>query len=79
VRTRFVPAADGSVTYGQVFALQPFGNTLVVLELTGADLKRLLEQQFSDTTPATIKQSTLIPSQGFAFSYDRTRPPATGS
>ncbi len=75
VRTRFTPAADGSVTYGQIFALQPFGNTLVVLELTGADLKRLLEQQFSDATPATIRQSLLIPSAGFGFSYDRSRPP----
>jgi 5'-nucleotidase len=46
VRTRFVPGADGTVTYGQIFALQPFGNSLVVLEMTGTDLKRLLEEQF---------------------------------
>jgi 5'-nucleotidase len=74
VRASFRPAADGSVTYGQIFALQPFGNSLVVLELTGADLKRLLEQQFSDASPATIKQSLLIPSAGFTFSYDRSKP-----
>src|SRR5690606_38602008 len=73
VRTRFTPAADGSVTYGQIFALQPFGNSLVVLEMTGADLKRLLEQQFSDASPATIKQSLMIPSAGFTFAYDRNR------
>jgi 5'-nucleotidase len=75
VRTRFTPAEDGSVTYGQIFALQPFGNTLVVLELSGADLKRLLEEQFTDASPAAIKQSLLIPSDGFGFAYDRTRPP----
>ncbi|HEY6814478.1 MAG TPA: bifunctional metallophosphatase/5'-nucleotidase [Croceibacterium sp.] len=74
VRTRFTPAADGSVTYGQIFALQPFGNSLVVLELSGADLKRLLEQQFGDASPATIRQSLMIPSAGFTFSYDRSRP-----
>jgi 5'-nucleotidase len=74
VRARFAPAADGSVTYGQIFALQPFGNTLVVLELSGTDLRRLLEQQFGDASPAAIKQSLLIPSVGFAFSYDRSRP-----
>ena len=74
VRTRFAPAADGSVTYGQIFALQPFGNSLVVLEMTGADLKRLLEQQFTAASPATIAQSLLIPSAGFTFAYDRSRP-----
>jgi 5'-nucleotidase len=74
VRTRFTPAADGTVTYGQIFALQPFGNSLVVLELTGADLKRLLEEQFAEASPATIRQSLLIPSAGFTFTYDRSRP-----
>ncbi|HYD23651.1 MAG TPA: bifunctional metallophosphatase/5'-nucleotidase [Croceibacterium sp.] len=73
VRTRFTPAADGSVTYGQIFALQPFGNSLVVLEVTGAQLKRLLEQQFGADSPARIRQSLLIPSEGFTFSYDRSR------
>jgi 5'-nucleotidase len=74
VRATFRPAADGSVTYGQIFALQPFGNSLVVLEMSGADLRRLLEQQFSDATPATVKQSVLIPSDGFTFSFDRSKP-----
>ena len=74
VRRGFSTAADGSVTYGQVFTLQPFGNTLVVLEMTGADLKRLLEEQFGPASPAEIRQSLLIPSAGFTFSFDRARP-----
>ena len=74
VRARFEPAADGSVTYGQIFALQPFGNTLVVLELTGAQLKAVLEQQFGPESPAEIANSQLIPSAGFTFAYDRNRP-----
>ena len=74
VRARFEPAADGSVTYGQIFALQPFGNTLVVLELTGAQLKAVLEQQFGPESPAEIANSLLIPSAGFTFAYDRNRP-----
>lgn len=74
VRAGFRTAADGSVTYGALFALQPFGNTLVTLELSGADLRRLLEQQFGDASPAAVKQSVLIPSAGFTFSYDRSRP-----
>ena len=44
------PRADGTVTYGQIFALEPFGNNLVVMTLTGAQLKALLEQQFEDAS-----------------------------
>jgi 5'-nucleotidase len=74
VRAPLEPAADGAVTYGQLFALQPFGNTLVVVELTGAQLKALLEQQFTDESPARISQSLLLPSRGFTYAYDRGRP-----
>lgn len=75
IRSAFVPATDGSVTYGQIFALQPFGNTLVVLELTGAQIEAVLEQQFGQASLAEIPNSVLIPSAGFTFAYDRSRPP----
>ena len=39
--------APGEVTYGEVFAVQPFQNELVTLSLTGAQLRDLLEQQLS--------------------------------
>ncbi len=37
----------GQVTYGEAFAVQPFSNSLVTMTLTGAQLKAVLEQQFS--------------------------------
>ncbi|HEU4537172.1 MAG TPA: bifunctional metallophosphatase/5'-nucleotidase, partial [Polyangiaceae bacterium] len=52
VRTSLVFAAapgeatDGIVTFGETFAVQPFGNNLVVMSLTGAQIKTALEQQF---------------------------------
>ncbi len=36
----------GDVTYEEAFTVQPFGNNLVTLDLTGAQLNCLLEQQF---------------------------------
>jgi 5'-nucleotidase len=36
----------GPVTWGDLFTVQPFGNDLVRLELTGAQVLRLLEQQW---------------------------------
>jgi 5'-nucleotidase len=38
--------APGEVTYGEAFTVQPFGNSLVTLTLTGQQIKDLLEQQF---------------------------------
>ncbi len=42
-----VGEGDGNVTYGEAFAVQPFSNTLVTMTLTGAQLKAVLEQQFT--------------------------------
>jgi 5'-nucleotidase len=38
--------AAGDVTYEEAFTVQPFANNLVTLDLTGAQLNCLLEQQF---------------------------------
>ena len=45
-----VGEGDGKVTYSEAFTVQPFGNTLVTLSLTGAQLHVLLEQQFKGCT-----------------------------
>ena len=37
---------DGNVTYGEAFTVQPFGNSLVTMTLTGAQIETLLEQQW---------------------------------
>ena len=46
----FVPPAGTSapfaLTWGAAFAVQPFGNSLVTMTLTSAQLKAVLEQQF---------------------------------
>jgi len=36
---------DGVVTFGEAFAVQPFGNTLQTFPLTGAQIQSVLEQQ----------------------------------
>jgi 5'-nucleotidase len=59
-----VGEGDGNVTYGEAFAVQPFGNSLVTMSLTGAQIEALLEQQFR-TTGNTILQV----SEGFAYSW----------
>ena len=70
VRAPLVPASDGAVKFGDIYAVEPFNNTLVTQSLTGAELKAVLEQGFDDSGPEQV----LIPSAGFSYSFDRTRP-----
>ncbi len=64
-------AGDGVVTYADVFASQPFGNTLVTLTLTGAQLKQMLEQQWSarSSTVRPERARILQPSRGFSYAW----------
>ena len=64
----------GPVTFGELFAMQPFGNNLVIKTLTGAQLKALLEQQFDSGTNTVARPNMLLPSKGFFFAYDLSRP-----
>ena len=73
MRAAFEPNENGQLTYADVFTVQPFGNTLMTVTLTGAQLKQLLEQQFVDAD-GNDEHYHLIPSWNFAFSYDLTRP-----
>jgi 5'-nucleotidase len=61
---------DGNVTYGEVFAVQPFGNSMVTMTLTGAQIDTLLEQQFigCGQTVAT-GQKILQVSNSFTYSW----------
>lgn len=65
---------DGVVTFGEAFTVQPFGNILQTLTLTGAQIDLMLEQQFcgvnspSAPTPGFFK--VLLPSAGFSYTWD---------
>ena len=69
-----LPLAAGEVRYADAFAMMPFGNNLVVMTLTGAQLKTVLEQQFAGVTRASGRPAALAPSQGFNYSVNLRRP-----
>lgn len=72
-RTDLLPASDGTVSFGQIFAMQPFANNLVTKSYTGAEIKALLEQQFASGTNSAQRPNLLTPSANFRFSFDRSR------
>ncbi|MCP3471785.1 bifunctional metallophosphatase/5'-nucleotidase [Bradyrhizobium sp. CCGUVB1N3] len=70
IRTDIVPKENGAVSFGEVFASQPFRNRLVTLTLTGSQLKDMLEQQWLDPKRPRILQV----SNGFGYVWDASKP-----
>jgi 5'-nucleotidase len=62
----------GNVTYGEAFSVQPFGNNIYTLNLTGRQIDELLEEQFnhSDDEDDNILQV----SKGFLYTWNRSSP-----
>ena len=61
--------ADGEITYKDLHSAQPFGNTLVTMTLTGAQLRSVLEGMWRDG-----RSYMLQPSSGFAFTWKEDAP-----
>ena len=75
IRSSLRPRApNGTVTFGDIFTMQPFGNALVTMTLTGAQLKALLESQWRGT-PA--RPHFLQPSASLAYAWREDAPPGS--
>jgi 5'-nucleotidase len=72
IRKDLETGEDGVVSFGQAQAVLPFGNTLVVMDLTGAQLRRVLEQQWD--RPASSDPSILAVSSNLTYDWDSTQP-----
>jgi 5'-nucleotidase len=59
--------APGEVTYGEAFTVQPFGNSLVTMTLTGQQILDVLKQQWCNQTD---RPRILLPSEGVEYTYD---------
>ena len=65
---------DGNVTFGEAFTVQPFGNDLVTLTLTAADLRQVLEEQFAGCGGQPAGNTRLmLASAGFHATWDGGR------
>jgi 5'-nucleotidase len=64
LRCPAAPPCD--VTYGEVFAMQPFGNNLVVMTLSGAEIRQMLEDQ---QRPGRAQPHFLIPSSSMTYDW----------
>src|SRR5439155_24168296 len=67
------PRPDGTreISYNDLFTVQPFGNRITVVTMTGDMIRRLLEQQFV----ADGRRTILEVSSGFTYQYKLNAPP----
>ena len=65
---------DGVVTYGEAFTVQPFGNLLVTIDMTGQQLIDVLEQQAISGRPGGRDILILGVSAGLTFDYQGSAP-----
>ncbi len=56
---------EGVITYEELHSVQPFGNTLTVIELTGAQIETILESQWQSNG----KRRILQPSANFTYTW----------
>ncbi|MFN7171706.1 MAG: bifunctional metallophosphatase/5'-nucleotidase [Fimbriimonadaceae bacterium] len=62
----------GEITYDEAITVQPFGNTMVVLELTGDEIRQALEHAVSRVSEGG--GGFLQVSRGFQYTFDATKP-----
>jgi 5'-nucleotidase len=62
--------APGEVTYGELFAVQPFANVMTVMTCSGAQIDAILEQQWQASGITNILQ---VPA-GFTYTWDAAAP-----
>jgi len=61
-----IQPGGGTVNFGQLFKVQPFGNTMVVKRMTGQQVKDLLEHQFANLD----RPKVLFPSESLQYEVD---------
>lgn len=64
------PPPACTVTWGDAFGVQPFGNPVVTVTLTGAELARLLEQQWQGR-----EEPAMLQIAGFRYAWSASAPP----
>lgn len=69
LRADLLFTGDGTLTYRDVASVQPFGNSLVAMTLTGAELRELLEAQWYTDGGVPLKRHLSI-SDEFGYIYD---------
>jgi 5'-nucleotidase len=65
----------GPVTWEDLFSIQPFGNNVMRLRMTGDQIRRVLEQQWNpDDPPGRIDSGRMLKTSGLRYRWDGRLP-----
>ena len=68
IRADLVENGEGDVTYGAAFSVQPFNNLVVSMDLTGAEIKEVLNQQWNGGNEGTNRK--ILQVSGLYYTWD---------
>lgn len=68
IRADLVSNPNGDVTYGAAFSVQPFNNFNVSMDLTGAQIRAILNEGFNGSTNETSNKVLQV--SGLTFTWD---------
>ena len=72
IRADLVENANGDVTYGAAFTVQPFNNFVVSMDLTGAQVRALLNEQWNGGNEATVTFNKILQVSGISYTWNKT-------
>ncbi len=75
IRADLVENAAGDITYGAAFSVQPFNNYLVSMDLTGAQLRAVLNDQWNGRNETS---NVILQVSGIQYEYSRAAAAGTG-
>ncbi|MDR4458531.1 5'-nucleotidase, partial [Bacillus tropicus] len=58
----------GDITWVELYGIQPFGNQLIKVDLTGQDIRDILNQQWLKGT------TRMLPISGIQYTWDANKP-----
>ncbi|MBY6275115.1 bifunctional metallophosphatase/5'-nucleotidase [Symbiobacterium thermophilum] len=76
IRAHLTPNEEGMVTWGDLYTTSPFGNTLVLVDMKGSEVKTLLEQALTGYVRQLRNEGGYRPLQvsGITFTWDYSKP-----
>ena len=76
IRANLVENAAGDVTYGAAFSVQPFNNYVVSMDLTGAQVLSVLNDQWNGRNETS---NVILQVSGIQYTYDRSDAAGAGN
>ena len=72
IRADLIENAAGNVTYEAAFTVQPFNNFVVSMDLTGAQIKALLNEQWNGNNESTASGNKILQVSGIQYTWDKS-------